>query len=77
MKKNLIDENAGACTALPEAEKRHESETCQQGGLNLRQSDSSIILYIVSGCDDMCDAIQELVNEERVSAKAEDKTAIV
>ena len=26
--KNLIDENAGACTALPEAGKRPESETC-------------------------------------------------
>ena len=25
----------------------------------------------------MCDVIQELVNEERVSAKAEEKTAIV
>ena len=29
------------------------------------------------GRNDMCDVIQELVNEERVSAKAEDKTAIV
>ena len=62
---------------MPEAEKRHESETCQQRGLNLRQPDSSIILYTVSGCNDMCDVIQELVSEERVSAKAEEKTAMV
>lgn len=64
--KILINEKAGTCTALPDAGKRPEP-----------QPDSSIILYTVPGVNDMCDVIQKLVNEERVSAKAEEKTAMV